>query len=493
MQNCNFNIRPNVSYTDECDRFRCVKYSFGHQYCHTCFVKFVKLQPLLVKASLRKWKGVIVSETGTSDNISSMYSIDDNENKKGNIDIIERENDIEDIKENKIPLLLSLKELESDVECIIIGLIYKEMKLRPTVLDEYLQDIDAKTDENQITNFCSSTDKLYIEDTSSRICLSSPDNILDSSKYVSGTVIAVKGVQTDSGIFIVNDYCLPEIPILKVPCNLSDNNSSELLPIYIGFVSGLNIGDPRTDPLPLQLLRDFITGQFIKAESMDINKDIASRIVRLIIAGNTMSFLDTAKEMQTNTGSKLIVDKDSLNYQICEVDTYLAQLASVINVDIMSGPQDPVPISMPQPQMHPSLFPNSKDYDTFRPTTNPYSFSINNVRIIGVSGHSIDDVMAYSSYKEPIDALKYCVESRSLAPTAPDTLPCYPLFDDDVLSLDYPDDQFPHLVFAGNQSKFQSFRFSNGPLCITIPKFSEIATLVLVDINSLKTKTINFG
>ena len=51
-----------------------------------------------------------------------------------------------------------------------------------------------------------------------------------------------------------------------------------------------------------------------------------------------------------------------------------------------------------------------------------------------------------------LDLLAKTLSWRHLAPTAPDTLTCYPFSDDDPFVLQ----QCPHILFAGNQQQFET-------------------------------------
>jgi hypothetical protein len=56
-------------------------------------------------------------------------------------------------------------------------------------------------------------------------------------------------------------------------------------PRYVALVSGLQCGSPSVDPLPAQLMADYISGY---AGSAKEQKDVSASIARLIIAGNSL-------------------------------------------------------------------------------------------------------------------------------------------------------------------------------------------------------------
>lgn len=82
---------------------------------------------------------------------------------------------------------------------------------------------------------------------------------------------------------------------------------------------------------------------------------------------------------------------------------------------------------------------------------------------------------------------------RNIAPTAPDTLGCYPYQGKDPFVLD----QSPHLFVVGNQPTFATKLVQEGDVrirLISLPAFVTTGTAVLVDINSptLETQSISF-
>ena len=87
------------------------------------------------------------------------------------------------------------------------------------------------------------------------------------------------------------------------------------------------------------------------------------------------------------------------------------------------------------------------------------------------------------------------LEFQHLAPTAPDTLGCYPFEDK-------PDDPFvvrtsPHIYFAGNQPRFEA-SFVEGPAgqrvrTIMVPDFQREHTCVLVSLDTLECKPLVFS
>ena len=87
----------------------------------------------------------------------------------------------------------------------------------------------------------------------------------------------------------------------------------------------------------------------------------------------------------------------------------------------------------------------------------------------------------------PLDALHNCLLWRHVAPTAPDTLGCYPFFDSDPFALD--DAHLPHLLFAGCQRAFGTRLVGDATgstrvRLVCVPHFATTGVAVLVNLRS---------
>ncbi|KAK8496629.1 hypothetical protein V6N12_020076 [Hibiscus sabdariffa] len=114
--------------------------------------------------------------------------------------------------------------LEEGKECIIVGTLYKHMKLKPCV------------------------------------------------------VVALHGKETSAGAFFVEDVLEAGLPPqIERPLKSREDK-------YVVFVSGLSIGKSSSNPLQFQLLVDHITGHLGDEEE----QGRAAKIVHLVIAGNSV-------------------------------------------------------------------------------------------------------------------------------------------------------------------------------------------------------------
>jgi DNA polymerase delta subunit 2 len=111
---------------------------------------------------------------------------------------------------------------------------------------------------------------------------------------------------------------------------------------------------------------------------------------------------------------------------------------------------------------------------------------------MGISGESISDIKRYSSKTDTLEIMEDLLMLNHLSPTSPDTVNTYPFIDNDPLIIE----ESPNVFFVGNQSSFDQKIVKNDKneeiLLLSIPKFVESSTIVLMNIQNLKTHTINF-
>jgi DNA polymerase delta subunit 2 len=93
--------------------------------------------------------------------------------------------------------------LEDGCEQVTIGTLYKDMKLRPTILKEYTLN-KSMASQLGATHFLDPDDNLILEDESARIRMTGS---LHVERFVTGMVLAVRGVfDADKGVLVVSDF-----------------------------------------------------------------------------------------------------------------------------------------------------------------------------------------------------------------------------------------------------------------------------------------------
>lgn len=365
--------------------------------------------------------------------------------------------------------LSDLNETATD-ECVIIGTLYKKQTLKPNVLKEISEELKL-VPQPQHTHFVSDSDELILEDELQRIPL---HGNIDVHNHVTGTVVAIKGLPMTNGMFQVNDVCYAT-PEFKPRTTLPSNQKKQVI-----LMSGINAAMPHKPILPqLYSFIQLVTGWL--GDSDDLEEE--SRIVRVIIAGNTIRSEPKEKiTVLSNKQNATLADLEAMDL----ADRILSDIASSIEVDLMPGEFDPANITLPQQPLHPCLFPEASKYSTFHPVTNPYTLELDGKLISGTSGQPVLDIAKLSNLAGPLDILEYTLRSGHLAPTAPDTLACYPFYDNDPLVIE----NCPDVYFTGNQIKFETktIEVENGKhvRLISIPDFFSTLSVVVLDLSSLE-------
>eukprot|EP01103_Thecamoeba_quadrilineata_P013508 TRINITY_DN3772_c0_g1_i1.p1 TRINITY_DN3772_c0_g1~~TRINITY_DN3772_c0_g1_i1.p1 ORF type:complete len:490 (+),score=116.51 TRINITY_DN3772_c0_g1_i1:43-1470(+) len=389
--------------------------------------------------------------------------------------------------------LEQIQGLTEQKSCIVIGTLYKEMPLKPTVLSEYAKD-RALVPQPPRESFVSDKDTLFLEDEKGRISLAglSMQGLFNPQSHITGMVVALKGMLRE-GEFEVEEEYLPGIPPQKErdKGKMEDNNNT-----FVALVSGLNMSLSSSTSHTITLLQQFLLGLVGSKQENQFQSNIA----RVIIAGN--SFCEEHTDLLSISSNRSyrgkLADKErekereKEKEKLKEVEDVLTRLASTVAVDVMPGPTDPSNYNLPQQSFPPCLFPIPSQYSTYTSVTNPYLTEINDVTFLGTSGQTINSMSKYIQVKSVVELMEKTLHWRHLAPSAPDTLGCFPFYDDDPFLLD----ACPHVYFVGNQDKFET-KLVRGPegqtvRLISVPSFSTTSSIVLLNLADLECHLVTF-
>ena len=354
-----------------------------------------------------------------------------------------------------------------EAEIALVGVLFKDMSLKPNVLCDIQHNLKISDkfmsypSSNEVTRKLAESDTLFLEDMEARLQLVFPNSSAIDS-LPTGLVVAVLGKVNDQGFFEVHDFTLPGCGI---PTALEFSTKP---PVYVAMVSGLRIGSPKSNPMALQLLKDFLMGISLS----EPDRLLASQISRVLVAGDTLY---------------LTTERDPTASALAEADVYLAEIASVVPVSLMSGPRDPVNYCWPQQPLHSGLFPEARRYRNLTVHTNPFKAQVGPMTFLGSSGQNVTDLLQFTSLESGLDAMETIANSRYLAPTAPDTLGCYPFTTSDPLIITDSHGGFPHVLFAGNQLKSETRVIGNGTVSLlSIADFGISPSLLLVNVNNFE-------
>ncbi|KAK6645537.1 hypothetical protein RUM43_001814 [Polyplax serrata] len=424
--------RSVVQYENLSQRFVCLKRDFKRQFAHIYACRLKSMKESVIQSSVAKWG-----------------------------------------KNIPIRKLTDLTE-ENDEKCIVIGTLFKHQELKPSILKEISEEQQV-TPQPVISNFMSENDELVLEDEMQRIKLEGNINV---KKMITGIVVALLGFETSDGKFVVEDVCFAGANAYpEKPLPLAENS-------YMLLVSGLNVKASH-NILALELLTDWIKGEF----GSIADQRNSAKVCRVVIAGNSVGCSDSSTGTYV-VNTDLEEEIGTLN-AIQQLDEALADMAGTVEVDIMPGECDPSNHIIPQQPFYDCVFPKASAYASFQPVTNPYECSVAGIRLLGTSGQPVDNIKAFSDFDDSLDILENTLMWGHLAPSAPDTLGCYPYYNEDPFIITHQ----PHIYFVGNQKEYKTKTvISNGlkTQLISVPTFYNTQTCVLISLNNLESTPLTF-
>lgn len=408
--------------------------------------------------------------------------------------------------------------------CWVVGTIFMDMPLKPNILEDISKEHWIAGPPPRQSYFAADSEtQVMLEDESGRLRLSG--QMLQTILLVTGVIVGVLGTENANGDFDVLDIKVPDLPEQpeRWARDKADSKGDEMEveredmdSKKIAFISGLDISGTSADTLNLCLLSEYLLGEALASD----DQSTSTKISRLIIAGNSISDIVPSQSNGALEDSKKTIGKkygyDSQSYNPTptqHLDHFLAELLPSIPITIMSGEHDPANSSLPQQGIHSAMFSHSRNYATtniadpeeeqpgwFDSVTNPWAGDVEGWRLLGNSGQPVDDILKYielggsdgQGAEGRLEVMESLLRWRNCAPTAPDTLWCYPFQDKDHFVIE----ECPHVFFVGNQPRFDT-TVIEGPAgqkvrLIALPRFHRTGELVLLDSETLEVEIVKF-
>ncbi|EGG08295.1 uncharacterized protein MELLADRAFT_35023 [Melampsora larici-populina 98AG31] len=364
---------------------------------------------------------------------------------------------------------------------VVIGTVYCDLKFKPNVLDDLSREVSTTSslkkwvskDDQQIT--------VMLEDESGRIKLlfDHPEEF----NFVTGTVMAVLGEETENGDFKVHEIVNAGVPKQSIRSDLKEEEKEA----WVGIISGLDLDGIEAIRLDhrCEVLSDWLNGQIGSEEE----KSLGLSVSRLIIAGNSVR----ASSSSSNPIKKRY-GYDPSSYTALPIERLDQVLAEIdLPIDLIPGSNDPTTQALPQQPLHQCLLPKSnfeKQNNNLVNGPNPWWAKIGGQTFLGTSGQNLDDVYRYVTHEDRLKLAIQMLEWNHISPTSPDTLWCYPFKDHDPFILE----ELPKVFFIGNQPKFETelvtFPSDDQTKMILVPRFSKTGIIVLIKPSTLECKSI---
>ena len=352
-------------------------------------------------------------------------------------------------------------------EAVVCGIVFRQMSSKPSILSLYDQpshDLIPPPPDRSSTPYLGENDQVFLEDENGRCTLDVSSLHPLPHAFVTGYVIAVRGVEDRStGAFRVISYAsiLPA-PQPSLPFLSADR--------YLCVVSSLHLS---SSSFETELFLEFLKG----STGDDDEEQYAAKVGHVLIAGNIVpSGAAPSSRKPLSFG-----EKERAADPIVEADRFLSSLASAIPVSVMPGNDDPSNHLLPQQPFHRCLLPSASRNSNLSRVSNPYSCSLGGRLLLATSGQNVTDFALYQkaeshwessegkkalnngdasheggkSINHPngdlaLDIMESMLTNRHIAPTCPDTLGAYPFYEQDPFTLD----SSPHIFLAGNQNEF---------------------------------------
>ncbi|EDV95545.1 DNA polymerase delta subunit 2 [Drosophila grimshawi] len=381
--------------------------------------------------------------------------------------------------DNQVPIM-KLCELrgEQNVNCIIIGTIYKHQAHKPSILRDISEE-NQLAPQPQRKNYSEPEDKVILEDELQRVRLQG--DILDGRNLATGIVCAVKGGTDSDGYLNVEEVLFLESGPQKSLALRS--NAGKLV-----IISGLDQLQSHNYVDALNMFQYWLSGSLgntVRAQSM----------VRLIVAGNSVRSTALV-ELPTLQVARSQANANDTVQAIAQLDTWFAAWARALHVDLMPGAFDPANFMFPQQPFHKCMFPLAGQLSSFQSVPNPYSCRLNGAHVMGTAGQNVEDLLSSTSLDSSLLALSSTLKWGHLAPTAPDTLASYPYIGSDPFIMQ----ECPHVYFAGNCASFDTELLedsrkesSKRTRLVCVPSFSRTQSVALIDLDTLDCREIKFS
>ncbi|THH05578.1 hypothetical protein EW145_g4698 [Phellinidium pouzarii] len=386
------------------------------------------------------------------------------------------------------PLIPRVLDVVKSQLCFIVGTVYIDMLQKPNVLEDVARDRSLPSIPAR-SKYHSADDTFMLEDESGRVELvgealrrvidvvDPEDKAMEGRQsgwgnlLVTGVIMAALGRETAAGAFEVKDVCFAGMaPMMYKTVNIDeamDIDESETHDNWVGFISGLDLEETSASDFRLQLLMDYLAGE----AGGENDQKSATRVSRLIIAGDSLAPISIEKEpsvIEVGLKAKRFGHETS-NFSSVPtsiLSDFLLSVSQAMPVHLLTGATDPSGTLLPQQPLPRAMFGTVKTYEGFNCETNPVWLGIENEdlgssageawkrSLLVHSGQSLEDMYKYvpSPPTSRLDLACATLHWRHAAPTAPDTLWCYPYLTADPFVLQ----RTPDLYVLGCQPHFDT-------------------------------------
>lgn len=362
----------------------------------------------------------------------------------------------------------SIPECKDKEQSVIIGVIYKEMPLKPNPLltgfsqslirESFVLNKNSKDDKHvKEVNKGNKLDALYLEDNEGKVLLdlsSLKNESFTIDSLYSGIVVGLKGSYNFiQGYFSVYDYVFPyEVTIERKEVPNRQTEGQVLI-----LTSGLNLGFDNISKEKLGLI------EYFKQKSYN------NQVYKLVLIGGTFKFPNEIEEYSDDSEHNQVYNKNiTFEYikNVQSADNYLDLLSNSIDIEIIASDKEPTNFLYPQFPVNKNILMKCMKKNSLSTVSNPY-FSIFNeakseindqlkkkTKILYFSSQIINTIKKYTVLSNETKIISSLFEYGHFCPIVPDMLRSYPFKDIDPFIIEYTN---PDVVIFGGCENFDQF------------------------------------
>lgn len=326
-------------------------------------------------------------------------------------------------------------------------------------------------------------DELFLEDQSGRVKLVGEliEQPALARQCVTGAVAGVLGIETPGGDLEVRHVFFPGLP---APVAMPAAPTPGSIVLASGFLAG-DDAHPASE-MAMELLLEWLTGELVAPDAQAAQ----ARISSMVIAGNAVRRSTWAPTERPQAPHNPFAAFDPWLDQVC------ATLDAVV---LQPGAQDPSSTALPQQPLLAPLLPRAARWPSLHRATNPAWFALHHRSFLCTGGQNLDDLLKYvpdaEQAEQRLPLALAPLRWAHVAPTAPDTLWCYPFKATDPFVVRAA----PDVYVVGNQPAFATETVevpqpggTHTVRVVLVPEFARTQQVVVLDAETLEARVVSF-
>lgn len=355
-------------------------------------------------------------------------------------------------------------------ECIVIGILFLDSKLKYSILKMNGNDSALKSNEikdSQIESYLPGS-QLYIEDSFGKIPLVFEKSFDKLKLFCTGIILGFVGKKDVHNVFQCKDVIFPK----RIDTPVDFNKNEKIL-----FMSNILLNkEPNMNNIELN--KDLIDSPiskehpFPKEQSSPTETSISYKI-------QCKLFLDyfIGKVSNIVIFGDIFTDEEA-DINVDDLNDLLKYNNKSTNICLVPGPNDPTNQNLPQDHFHSMLF-DKKVLKFLKSFRQPGLAEIDGVKFVFINKQIIENLKRYYNgvLESNLDLLEELVNIRLTAPNCPDTMNCTPFSGEDPFLIEEC-----NFLILGGCSSFEIRKYKNITL-VCLPDFSKTGSSILFDSN----------